>query len=517
SPDTIRGDYPEVIDLDSIDDVIGLTEDDCMTEEEFNSTFLPDQQTERDHATTLDRNLALTQYMTVNSFSINGITYESGKTAELANGDFVQIAEILEEARSAAILLRGSLFRRTSKFRGLFDLHLNEVAMVMEHTEKKPLEAIPYLSSVTVPIAEAVRIREIVLTNEAYPMYSFKEDKKNRGLQRETARESCRLICRWKVLMVYRSEARREARVETCITRLRTQESDRNYRVREKHLREEWRGETVPGGRCQSWLPGERDFDVAEQRRNRGVDILGFHRQSAPYQGTIDLTANALPPLPARYTFGDAFCGAGGASRGAKAAGFRVDWAFDFDPAAIESYGKNFFATRCEITPADVFISSTDGNYVVEVLHISPPCQPFSPIHVHTGKDDEMNSSSLFAVGELLKKTKPRIVTLENTFGLAQERWKEWLNTMVQVFTNLGFSVRWRVLNLADYGLPQARPPGKRYHAFRNRPMDLDVSDMQQSTTLLEEYRTASHCMISLGRQSETHRRTTRICPFETV
>lgn len=427
-----------------------------MTDEEFNSTFLSDQQPERD-ATTLDRNLAPTQYMTVNSFSINGISYKSGKTAELANGDFVQIAEVLEDARSAAIFLRGSLFRRTSKFRGLFDLHLNEVVMVVEHTEKKPLEATPYASSVTVPIADAVRIREMVLTNEAYPMYSFKEDKNNRGLQRESARERCRLVCRWKVLMVYRSEARREARVEMCITRLRTQESDRNYRVREKDLREEWRGATALGGKCQSWLPGERDFDVAEQRRNRGVDILGFHRQSATHQGTIDLTTASRPLRAQRYTFGDAFCGAGGASRGAKAAGLRVDWAFDFDPAAIESYGKNFFATRCEVTPADVFISSTDGNYVVEILHISPPCQPFSPIHVHTGKDDEMNSSSLFAVGELLKKAKPRVVTLENTFGLAQERWKEWLNTIVQVFTTLGFSVRWRVLNLAEYGLPQAR------------------------------------------------------------
>ncbi|KAL8925163.1 MAG: hypothetical protein Q9208_003668 [Pyrenodesmia sp. 3 TL-2023] len=474
SPDTIQGDSPppphttddddaapNVIDLDRVEDLLDLEAGDFMTDEDFDRMFPGIAQNVQNGSTRSwrDDQTAATHHRLIESFSTNGSTYRKDKTVELRDGDFLRIVDILEDKRNQAIFLRGPRFRRVSRFRGIFDLHLNEVVLLVEHTERTPLEATPHTAeSCTIPLSDVIKIRELVLTNEAYPLYSYKEDRQNRRLSRAAAREQCRLVCRWKVLTIHQVKGPRKVCVEMAITRLRTEASDHNYQAGEAHLREEWRGATVPGGRCLSWLPGERDFDVAEQRHNRGVDILGFHRQSVTHPGTIDLTTNALRPVKAqRYTFGDAFCGAGGASRGAKGAGLRVDWGFDFDPAAIESYGKNFFATRCEVTPADVFISSTDGNYGVEILHISPPCQPFSPIHVHTGKDDEMNSSSLFAVGELLKKTRPRIVTLENTFGLAQAKWKDWLNTMVQVFTALGWSVRWRVLNLAEYGLPQAR------------------------------------------------------------
>lgn len=459
SPTTIRGESPEVIDLDAIDDHTGLTEDDFMTDEAFDSTFLLQEQPEIDRSATLDHETNRQHHRIIESYSTGGKIYKQGMTAELANGDFVRISDILEDTETKVVSVRGPLFRRISKFRGLFDLHLNELAMVMEHIEHKPLEAISQASLEAFPISEAVRIRDMVLTNEAYPMYSFRENRNNRGLPRESARDCCRLVCRWNVLLIYRMKANGKVCVEMSITRLRTEESDRNYRARDNHLREDWRGVTIIGGSCPSWLPGEQAFDIAERGRNGGVDILGFHRRSATNTGfPVDLTTGITrQPNGQRYMLGDAFCGGGGASRGAKGAGLRIDWGFDFDLAAIETYQKNFFAARCEAVSADVFISSINEDYVIDILHISPPCQTFSPFHVHVGKDDDMNSASFFAVGALLKKTKPRVVTLENTFGLVQDRWKDWLNSMVRVFTASGFSVRWSVLNLADYGLPQAR------------------------------------------------------------
>ena len=47
------------------------------------------------------------------------------------------------------------------------------------------------------------------------------------------------------------------------------------------------------------------------------------------------------------YTFGDAFCGAGGTFRGAKGAMLKVLWGFDYNPATIESFAKNFMDARC--------------------------------------------------------------------------------------------------------------------------------------------------------------------------
>ncbi|KAL8720102.1 MAG: hypothetical protein Q9225_002978 [Loekoesia sp. 1 TL-2023] len=466
SPVTVRGDspprsrepQPDIIDLDSFDDLSGLSQDDFLTDEEFDAYFCQNTQTESHHTTILGHEFPTTYHKTIESYSVNGSTYRTGKTVEFEDGDFFRISDVLEERPSKRVMLRGNRFRRTSKFRGLFDQHLNEVIMLVERMDTEPLEE-GQLEVETVPLSNAVKVRDLILTNEAYPLYSFRQDGRNIGLSRASARESCRLVCRWKVVITYRMKMMRKACVEMSITRLRTEESDRRYRARDMDLRTEWRGVTIKGGSCPAWLPGEKQFDSNERKKNQEINILGFHRQTVvrPQNDITDLTTDTLrQPSERRYTFGDAFCGAGGASRAAKSVGFRVEWGVDFDLAPIKSYRQNFFGARCEATPVHVFVTYIGENYVVDILHLSPPCKTFSPLHTRPGQDDEMNSASFFAVEELLKKAKPRIVTMENTFGLV-ERWREWLNTMVRFFTSLGFSVRWKVLNLAEYGLPQAR------------------------------------------------------------
>lgn len=448
----------DIIDLDSFNDVLGLNQDDFMTDEEFEATFGQNVHTVHDRNTRLQQESILTHLRILDSFSINGNTYRKGKTVELESGDFLRISDVLEDRRNKAVWLRGKRFRRTSRFQGLFDQHVNEVVMLVEYMEQKPLEE-GELELATVLLSDVVKIRELILTNEAYPTFSFKENKHDIGLPRATVRESCRIVCRWKVVITYRIKTTHKACVEMSVIRLRTEESDHKYRARDKHLREEWRGVTNLGGSCPKWLQDEKQFEIHEQKLNHGVNTPGFRSDNLASirDDTIDLTIDTIShPNKQRYTFGDAFCGAGGASRGAKSAGYRVDWGFDFDPAPIESYRRNFFAARCEATPAHVFVIYIQENYIVDVLHLSPPCKTFSPLHTRPGRDDDMNSASFFAVEELLRKTKPRIVTMENTFGLV-ERWRDWLNSMVRFFTSLGFSVRWKVLNLAEYGLPQAR------------------------------------------------------------
>ena len=156
-----------------------------------------------------------------------------------------------------------------------------------------------------------------------------------------------------------------------------------------------------------------------------------------------------------RYTFGDCFCGAGGMSRGAIDAGLRVSWGFDFDLPACQSYAKNFFATHIYNVAAHEFADSSK-DHRVDIVHLSPPCQFFSPLHTKQGKDDEMNTASLFAILNLLNKTKPRVVTLEQTAGLLR-RHPQYFNAVINMFTIHGFSVRWKLLTSGDYGVPQRR------------------------------------------------------------
>jgi DNA (cytosine-5)-methyltransferase 1 len=142
-------------------------------------------------------------------------------------------------------------------------------------------------------------------------------------------------------------------------------------------------------------------------------------------------------------------------SRGAINAGLRIKWGFDFNLSACQTYALNFIGTSIYNVWANDF-SEAKGDHRVDICHLSPPCQYFSDAHTWEGKDDEMNTASLFAIFNLLEKAKPRVVTLEQTSGLIR-RHPIFFNAVINMFTSRGFSVRWRVLNCADFGLPQRR------------------------------------------------------------
>lgn len=175
-----------------------------------------------------------------------------------------------------------------------------------------------------------------------------------------------------------------------------------------------------------------------------------------PTEHITSTTPTSLPMNGQRYTFGDCFSGAGGVSRGAIMAGLRIDWAFDFNKHACASYALNNPTTTLYPIWAHEFCALTDRDFKVDICHLSPPCQFFSDAHTVMGKDDDMNTASLFAISELVKKAKPRVVTLEQTSGLLR-RHEIYFNAVVLMFTEQGFSIRWRILNCADYGVPQRR------------------------------------------------------------
>ncbi|KAL8870013.1 MAG: hypothetical protein Q9174_003839 [Haloplaca sp. 1 TL-2023] len=429
-----------IIDLEMpIEECASFQPDDFISDDEFQAA-LSSKEGIWSHSSVY-QTAQQTPSIAIDTYSADGRTFKRGKTVELHDGDFLRILTVLQDQQTRTVFLKGHRLQRLSKHYGLFDQHLNELVMVL--SEDSNITNNEDKNTYTVPVSEVVTIREMVMTNTPYPKFGCREDVNNRGRPRDFIRQYCRVVCRWKILVSYKPHATRgQVRVGECILRVMANEADFNFHITDQQSRVDWRGVTLKGGSCSHWFHGEKDFDRAEHAR-----VQSFRGQ----------TLNAPLSFPRqRYTFGDAFCGGGGASRGAKAAGFRVEWGFDFDPAAIESYAKNFFAARCEAMPADVFISSINEDFRVDVLHISPCCQPYSPLHTRPGANDERNQATMFAVGELLRKTQPRIVVLENTSGLV-ERHEDWLHAMVQTFTSLGFSIRWRVINLAEYGLAQAR------------------------------------------------------------
>ena len=152
-------------------------------------------------------------------------------------------------------------------------------------------------------------------------------------------------------------------------------------------------------------------------------------------------------------------CGAGGTTRGAKSAGLEVIWGLDYDKNAGLTWRWNFPDAEHFELWTDEFARLPDSphRFFVDVLHLSPPCQVFSPIHVVPGKDDQQNHDSLFACEEIIKKARPRMITLEQTFGILHPKFETRFNTLIQMFTSHGFSTSWQIVELKGWGLPQTR------------------------------------------------------------
>lgn len=193
------------------------------------------------------------------------------------------------------------------------------------------------------------------------------------------------------------------------------------------------------------------------------IDIRSSELAAPPPTGAVQPDyrsshGSATRSVGQMLTFGDAFCGAGGATRGAVMAGFKVKWGFDFWEHACTTWKTNFRNAACYHMASEKFVSMAHGSkdcapvdVKVDVLHLSPPCQYFSPAHTVNGADDEMNTASLYAVLEVVKVAKPRVVTLEQTFGLLAARFRWYFASLIHMFTALQFSVRWAVVPLAKW------------------------------------------------------------------
>ncbi|KAF4433116.1 hypothetical protein F53441_13786 [Fusarium austroafricanum] len=203
---------------------------------------------------------------------------------------------------------------------------------------------------------------------------------------------------------------------------------------RQEILRNRWRGTTVKGG---SWTPA-RNSDFID------LESAGVNDE---YRSCGQ-----------QYTMFDSCSGAGGVSRGALMAGFKIQYAIDKAPEVWPTYQTNFPGTELFRMSLDQFLSSPRTTHMrVDVLHFSPPCQFFSPAHTHVSVHDDDNIFALYGCNELLKKLRPRIITVEQTFGLTHGRHKEYFNAFLGDFTQHGYSVRWRVIKLCTWGAAQDR------------------------------------------------------------
>jgi len=138
-------------------------------------------------------------------------------------------------------------------------------------------------------------------------------------------------------------------------------------------------------------------------------------------------------------------------------AGFQISWAFDNDPNTKPTYVANFPGVKHYLTDVHDFATNRARSRRVDTMHISPVCDYFSPNKTHRGcVGDDAKEATLFCAPDIVEICRPRILTIEQTFGLI-ERYPEHFNTLIGDLTLKGYSVSWQVVKFQNLGAPQRR------------------------------------------------------------
>jgi DNA (cytosine-5)-methyltransferase 1 len=204
------------------------------------------------------------------------------------------------------------------------------------------------------------------------------------------------------------------------------------------------------------------------------------------------------------------FTGVGGLDFGFEAAGFQTRVAVELDKVCCRTLRLNRRWPVLEsdihnITSADILKSGKLKVGEADALIGGPPCQPFSKSGYWAKGDaarlSDPRADTLTAYLRVVRDTQPKVLLLENVYGLAYKGKDEGLNRILEGLKQINreagtkYKPVWQVIDAASFGVPQHR---ERVFIVASRdggefkfplPTHGNVEDLFQRTRL-EPYRT---------------------------
>jgi DNA (cytosine-5)-methyltransferase 1 len=162
------------------------------------------------------------------------------------------------------------------------------------------------------------------------------------------------------------------------------------------------------------------------------------------------------------------FSGCGGLDHGVERAGFRVVLAVDNEPLCAQSHTANLPDASFYLGSVSDFVRDLtagallDDDGGIDLLIGGPPCPPYSKSRFYRKEKpralrDDVAWETLNGYLETLRFLMPRAFVLENVAGLAYKVHREALELLLSEAEEAGYTCTWRVVNAANYGVPQIR------------------------------------------------------------
>lgn len=199
---------------------------------------------------------------------------------------------------------------------------------------------------------------------------------------------------------------------------------------------------------------------LLEQREHIGIATPGEGYTTAE-AGMGDIVPRRSEPPRACRRVLDIFCGSGGLSFGfEQSGGFATTCGFDLLPDRIQTFVSNH--QHATGIAGDLRAYSLRELHrltgEVDVVLGGPPCQGFSSIRPFRNltEGDPRNSLAEHYV-LVINHLRPEWFVFENVLGILTHEGGTRLHSVLEGLSAAGYSVTWRVVNAALFGVPQYR------------------------------------------------------------
>ena len=159
-------------------------------------------------------------------------------------------------------------------------------------------------------------------------------------------------------------------------------------------------------------------------------------------------------PSEGKHTLIDLFAGIGGIRLPFNELGYKCVFSSEWDKYAQKTYFANFG----EMPFGDI-TQETTKRFIpqkFDLLLAGFPCQAFSIMGKRQGFADT-RGTLFFDVATILERHRPQAILLENVKQLTTHDHNRTFQTILRILEELGYKVKWQVLNALDFGLPQKR------------------------------------------------------------
>lgn len=163
-----------------------------------------------------------------------------------------------------------------------------------------------------------------------------------------------------------------------------------------------------------------------------------------------------------KFNYVDLFCGVGGMSLGFEKEGFENVFSIDFDNQICNTYKKNFpkhnlIDKNIKNLTKEEIIKLVKGKKI-DLIIGGTPCQGFS-MAGNIGRNfiNDPRNHLFKEFARVVKILKPKFFIIENVARVYNHNNGKTKEEIISLFKKFGYKVNCKILNSANYGVPQVR------------------------------------------------------------